>query len=407
MRCFQATYKVKQLHWPNQGHGFRMRLIWDHNRLWGTFELGCFTGVLLIDPGPGQDHFRDEDEYQHEWQQKQARSRWGVGRGASLVEDQREQNRTSEHVSQNDDDESQSQDQFEVEDEDQDEENPSPSEEREYPFTWRGTSTETPDTLFHSPLTVGKIRFGSNEIWGHFDAMLGVGLPNGRCDFHGKRPLGPAIVALSIPGVVDTWNEHGIFCDDEVPRQSSAKSDGENEDGNGEDALKSEEADSSEETSDDEIEDHEEITRILTGIFPITSREVSSQWPFYARNLKIRFHSDPEQQRMWGRFDVGIYEGYLLLSLKPEELAWDTPMEFCWRARENETGCHRRGKGEVSLSSGCEVKGVFEGMCGDIDFEGRRQLMPGGISGLDVDSYRRGWKEFATHADSDFYGTNG
>jgi hypothetical protein len=27
-------------------------LIWDHNRLWGSFQFDFFKGVLLIDPGP-------------------------------------------------------------------------------------------------------------------------------------------------------------------------------------------------------------------------------------------------------------------------------------------------------------------------------------------------------------------
>jgi hypothetical protein len=57
IRRIQHTYKVKQDYWPNQGFGFQIRLIWDHDRLWGTFQLGFFNGVFLIGPGPGQDHF--------------------------------------------------------------------------------------------------------------------------------------------------------------------------------------------------------------------------------------------------------------------------------------------------------------------------------------------------------------
>jgi hypothetical protein len=125
MRQIQATYNVKQYHWLNQGYGFRIQLIWDHDRLWGTFDLGFFKGVLLIDPGPGQDHFQAEDEYNHQ--------------------------HPAEHDSEDD----------------QESEFESTSESREYPLVWRGTSTQIPDTLFYSPLTVGKIRFGLDEIWGH------------------------------------------------------------------------------------------------------------------------------------------------------------------------------------------------------------------------------------------------
>jgi len=170
MRQMQATYNVKQLHWPNQGYGFRIRLIWDHDRLWGTFELGFFKGVFLIDPGPGQDHFQARDEYEY-------------------------QNPPSE---------------AELEDEDpksgetgpEDEEPIFDGESREYPLVWRGTSTEMPDTLFFSTLTVGKIRIGRGEIWGHFETMPGVGLPDERCEFHGKKPFGPSVVTLSVQDAV-------------------------------------------------------------------------------------------------------------------------------------------------------------------------------------------------------------
>lgn len=184
MRQIQGTYKVQQTHWPNQGYGFRIRLIWDHDRLWGTFELGFFNGVFLIDPGPGQDHFQASDDYHHQHPD-----------GETQPEGNDEQ---------------------ELDD---------PSEYREYALVWRGTSVKMPDTLFFSTMTVGKIRFGFNEIWGHFDAMVGVGLPNYRCEFHGERRPGPVVGSLSIQDVIDDWNHHGMFCEDESPRLSSSNRD--------------------------------------------------------------------------------------------------------------------------------------------------------------------------------------
>jgi hypothetical protein len=55
-----------------------------------------------------------------------------------------------------------------------------------------------PDTLFLSTLTVGKVRIGRGEIWGHFETMPRVGLPNEISDFHGKKPFRPSVVTLSI-----------------------------------------------------------------------------------------------------------------------------------------------------------------------------------------------------------------
>lgn len=158
LRQIQATYKVQQDHWPDKGYNFRIRLIWDHDRLWGTFELEFFKGVFLIDPGPGQDHFQADDDYDHQHP-----------KGESHLQDENEDDRESEFAL-----------------------------SREYPLVWCGTSTAMPDVLFNSPMTIGKIRFSLNEIWGDFEAMLGIGLPHGRCKFHGKTPFGPCLVSISI-----------------------------------------------------------------------------------------------------------------------------------------------------------------------------------------------------------------
>jgi hypothetical protein len=360
MRQIQATYKVQQNHWPDQGYGFRIRLIWDYDRLWGTFELGFFKGVFLIDPGPGQDHFQADDDYYHQHPDEETKPQG---------EDEQEH-------------------EFE-----------STSEYREYPLVWRGTSTKIPDTLFYSTLTIGKIRFGLNEIWGHFEAMLGVGLPNDRCEFHGKTPFGPALVSLSIQDIIDDWNNHSIFCEDEAPRSSSPNAD-RLKDENSKSATTPSPSTTSQELTE---EDQKEFLRSVTGIFNITSKAVEGEWHSKSQGLTIRFHVDEQREKVWGHFDVGIVDGYLLLSLPPDGLVHNTLMEFQWRGRESETGSPTKGSGEVTIWEDRTVWGVFRGMIGDIDFKGKRKFMPGACSGHDIGYYRLGWEDYAHGGDSYFY----
>jgi hypothetical protein len=372
MRQIQSTYEVKQHHWPNQGYGFRIRLIWDHDRLWGTFELGFFKGVFLIDPGPGQDHFQADDEYNHQHPDGEACSDAGGGSEGDGGDDDNDDNEDEDHPRLDFD-----------------------TSSREYPLVWRGASTEMPDTILYSTLTIGKIRFGDGEIWGHFETMLGVGLPEDRCEFHGKRKFGPPVVSLSIQNVIDEWNEYGIFCDDEVPRQSSEKKEEPKIEIDDSTTASSPSIASNGETSAEKPEDKELFMKIVTGIFDVTSDAIEGEWQSMSRGLTIRFHVDKQQQKVWGYFNVGIVQGYLLLSPRPESLAPKRPMDFQWRGRERDTGAPSRGNGAVMFGVDRKVRGVFHGMCGEIDFKGRRKLMPSGISGRDEAFYRQGWEDHA------------
>jgi hypothetical protein len=49
--------------------------------------------------------------------------------------------------------------------------------------------------------------------------MLEAGLPDSRCEFHGKVQFGPSRVSVSIKDVIDEWNNHDLFGEDEVPRR--------------------------------------------------------------------------------------------------------------------------------------------------------------------------------------------
>jgi hypothetical protein len=142
-------------------------------------------------------------------------------------------------------------------------------------------------------------------------------------------------------------------------------------------------------------EDQHEFLKSVTGVFNITSEAIEGEWPRMSQRLTIRFHVDEEQNKIWGRFDMGIVDGSILLNPSPGELEHDTPMKFQWRGRQSETGSPEKGSGELTISENRTIRGVFHGMCGNIDFKGRRRLMPSGISGQNVGFYRQSWEDYA------------
>jgi hypothetical protein len=192
-------------------------------------------------------------------------------------------------------------------------------ESKEYALVWLGRSTQMPDTGFYSTLTVGKIRFDNGEISGHFEAMMGIGLPHGRCEFRGRRQTGPCVVPFSIQDAVNEWNSHGLFCEDEAPRSPSGTSD-EPKDENPKSRASA--IVDSPSTMSQELngERRKEYLGFVTGIFGFSSEEIEREWPKWSQGLTIRFHIDEQQEKIWGHFDVGIVEGYILLNIPPDRL---------------------------------------------------------------------------------------
>lgn len=186
---------------------------------------------------------------------------------------------------------------------------------------------------------------------------------------------------------MDDWNNHGIsvFDEDEAPRSSNSNFD-KSKDENSKPVT----------TSQASAADQEEFLKSITGIFDIISEAVEGGWHSKSQGLTIGFHVDEHQKKIWGSFDVGIVDGYLL-SLPPDRLSFDIPIEFQWRGRESETGSHMSGSGKVTLQKDETVQGVFHGMAGDVDFQGKRKLIH------DTNYYRQGWEDYAHDGDSQFY----
>lgn len=166
LRGIQGTYKVKLEPWADRGHVFQIMLVWDYDRIWGSFDFGSYKGTLQVDHGPD----REPPEFCRE------------------------------------------------DDSDEDEEiEPEPTY---FDFTWRGTCSHMPDTIINNSLiTKGKIAFGPCDISGYFEGPIADGNPAGRCNFDGEPLRGPRRVARTLQSFVDDWNELNVLEDDETVRQ--------------------------------------------------------------------------------------------------------------------------------------------------------------------------------------------
>lgn len=373
MRNIQATYKVKQENLPGLGYSSRIQLIWDHNRLLGTFKLDVFEGSLLIDPGPDQDHFKADIEY-------------------SKFHEARAKDKQSDEESGDDND-----------DDDADYGDDEIASTREYRFKWRGTNPKIPLKTFNSAFTVGKIRFGNGKIWGHFEAMSGVGLPGGRCDFHGRIPHGPCLVDMSIKEFIDRWNGYAEIEEDEeprspTPRSMTALSQIDNDGGADSMSLSAEDIVSKLEEWTEK--DQQRFVKMITGIYDITSEEIETDWTSKSKGLVVRLHVDHSQGQVFGYFDIGIVEGFLKIDVGLDDLVHYSPMGFKWHGRGTATGACEKGTGTMSIRTvGSRiVEGIFCGMPdnndGQIEFRGTKKMLPSGVSGRGAGYYRAHWDEY-------------
>ncbi|CAD6447048.1 2146baa4-320f-46d1-860e-117774cd1eae-CDS [Sclerotinia trifoliorum] len=367
MRNIQATYKVKQDNSPGLGYTSRIRLIWDHDRLLGTFDLDVFNGSFVIDPGPGQDHFKADVEYSkfHE----------------ALAKDKESSEESADDDDDGGDDEI--------------------AATKEYRFKWRGTNAKIPHKSFNSAFTIGKIRFGNGKIWGHFEAMSGVGYPGGRCEFHGKIPHGPCLVDMSVQEFIDKWNGYAETEEDEIPRSPTprstiAKSPSEHDDTYSTGSLMDDTSQLKEWTE----KDQQSFIEMITGIYDITSREIEEDWLSTSKGLMARLHVDQQQGKVLGYFDIGIVEGFLCLNDSLEALTHNSPMEFKWYGRGTFSGSTEQGTGTLAIRSrgARTVQGMFYDMPdkndGQVDFHGMRRLLPAGVSGRGSGYYRAQWEEY-------------
>lgn len=177
LRGIQGTWKVKQEHWADRGYSFQIMLIWDQDRIWGSFDFGVYKGILMVDHGPECEppEFSGEQEDDEEDDAESGDDEAGYYGPDPIYFD----------------------------------------------FTWKGTSSQMPDTIINNPLiTKGKIVFGHCDISGYFESMDFIGLPDGRCNFVGRSLPGPRRVSRNLQSFIDDWNDLEYFGEDEKVREA-------------------------------------------------------------------------------------------------------------------------------------------------------------------------------------------
>ena len=48
----QGTWRVRKPDWSIQSHDLQIMLVWDYDRIWGSFDLVDYKGILMVDHGP-------------------------------------------------------------------------------------------------------------------------------------------------------------------------------------------------------------------------------------------------------------------------------------------------------------------------------------------------------------------
>lgn len=135
-----------------------------------------------------------------------------------------------------------------------------------------------------------------------------------------------------------------------------------------------------------------------TGNFPstigdvlnLTSAEIEDQWPDLAKNLSLEFHEDAKSKTIWGKFDIGIYEGYL----RHKGLQLKQKMNFDYRSIENGTGEGNNGVCEVEFQ-GQKFTATFSECVGGVSVEGVMDTKKSGASEHDAAYFANGWEEYA------------
>ncbi|PGH27584.1 hypothetical protein AJ80_00826 [Polytolypa hystricis UAMH7299] len=262
----------------------------------------------------------------------------------------------------------------------------------EFPFQWRGTYTKMPNMIYNSPLTTGvlKIDMIDRDISGHFACMRAAS--KDYYEFSGKKVMGPNVVPRSLQSFIDEWNEYAVFESEEKIRLGLSSDCEQESSGEESDSESVSETESQFEWT---VQDQDDFLRSVTGIFNISCKTIEEEWPSRARNLTMRFHIDRDNGKVWGMFDLGVWDGFLLFMSTPNNIQHDVPLKFRWRSRDVDTGSNNEGEGEVTIDDRHAIQGVFRGMYGDdIEFKGHRKFMPGNVSGYQPSYYQMQWQEY-------------
>ncbi|EEA18693.1 hypothetical protein PMAA_009760 [Talaromyces marneffei ATCC 18224] len=129
----------------------------------------------------------------------------------------------------------------------------------------------------------------------------------------------------------------------------------------------------------------------IGAVHDLTSAEIEDQWPDLAKNLSLEFREDPKTKTIWGKFNIGIYEGYL----RHKGLVLKKKMKFDYRSIENGTGDGNKGVCEVEFQ-GQKFTATFLECVGGVSVEGVMDTKKSRTGGQVALFFVIGWMQYET-----------
>lgn len=374
MREIQGVYSVAEMDGRPQvpleeSSSTGIRLMWDHDRLWGYFQFRAFEGYFLVDPGPGEELFQAIDEQNAPFPHLQHR---GLGKEGQLLRVKKkgqEQKRSSI--------------------------------QKHYPLVWRGKHKDMPNTIFNSSCTTGEIRFGHWEIEGYFAAMDGAGLPDNKLKFRAQRT---SEGGWTLSSAIDGWNKYrtynkkewprsGIDVEDEADREiGRLMANMENLEG-----LELDLKDKCDEWIQAEKQEWwKQLLSFVQGDFTASGLSNNTE-NSHDQELVMRFNVPDRGETIWGRFSIASSKGHLRCDFPTVRDFSKTERRFLfnYRAKENPNAKTIEGTCEITFSLDGTIEGYF---CPTINgnvsyFQGKARPAYEGFSG-DPSCDSQGWNSY-------------
>ena len=140
-------------------------------------------------------------------------------------------------------------------------------------------------------------------------------------------------------------------------------------------------------------------SRIITGVYDVTSPQRSEQYGYEANNLRVLFCVDNESNKIWGDFELVPKSGVLCINIEHADI--DAQMSFGWRARDSHRGGLSFGRGcfgDIQFFEEWRFAATVYNMFPEpVEFRGERR--PGPLwCGKSAWQFEREWEGFVTEA---------
>ncbi|KAF5647951.1 hypothetical protein F52700_1164 [Fusarium sp. NRRL 52700] len=131
---------------------------------------------------------------------------------------------------------------------------------------------------------------------------------------------------------------------------------------------------------------------LLNGDYEVESRDVSKQWDFDPDEFQLTLTISGN--RLWGRFNLGVYEGVLLFEERPMRSSHDR-VWFKWRGREDQGPViyGDRNEGWMEFLGDGRIEGWLDHQ--SLSFQARRMPGQGTRSSIDARTLQDEWNGYS------------